>query len=55
MVKLISKVNQIEVLGHDSAVISMDYVPSRQNIMEETPAGNRFIEEPGYYIFTSSS
>ncbi|MGM0293197.1 hypothetical protein IGJ00_001719 [Enterococcus sp. AZ062] len=50
VVKLISKVNQIEVLGHDSAVISMDYVPSRQNIMEETPAGNRFIEEPGYYI-----
>lgn len=50
VVKLISKVNQIEVLGHDSAVISVDYVPSRQNIMQETPAGNRFIEEPGYYI-----
>jgi len=50
VVKLISKVKQIEVLGHDSAVISLDYVPSRQNIMEETPAGNRFIEEPGYYI-----
>lgn len=50
VVKLISKVNQIGVLGHDSAVISMDYVPSRQNIMQETPAGNRFIEEPGYYI-----
>ncbi|WP_206858880.1 glycoside hydrolase family 38 C-terminal domain-containing protein [Candidatus Enterococcus mangumiae] len=50
VVKLISKGNQIEVLGHESSVISMDYVPSRQNIMEETPAGNRFIEEPGYYI-----
>lgn len=52
IVKLLSKVNDIDVVGHRTTTITADYVASRENIMEETPAGNRWIEEPGYYIMT---
>lgn len=38
--------------GADSVVIKEEYVESRKNILEETPAGNRFITESGYYILT---
>lgn len=34
----------------DATIIEETYVKSRENILEETPAGNIFIEEPGYYI-----
>ncbi len=36
----------------ESRVVSSEYVKSRENILEETPAGNRYITEAGYYILT---
>ncbi len=34
----------------DSRIISSQYVESREDVLEETSSGNRFITEPGYYI-----
>ncbi len=34
----------------DATIIEETYVKPRKNVLEETPAGNVFIEEPGYYI-----
>ncbi|MEF7611694.1 alpha-mannosidase [Enterococcus casseliflavus] len=51
-VKIVSRTNNIKVIGADSSVLEAVYIPSRKNIMEETPAGNRFIEEEGYYLLT---
>ena len=34
----------------DATIIEETYVKPRENVLEETPAGNIFIEEPGYYI-----
>ncbi|GCF94624.1 glycosyl hydrolase [Enterococcus florum] len=51
-VTLLSKTQEIEVAGCASVVLAAEYVDSRENILEETPAGNRFITEPGYYKLT---
>lgn len=34
----------------DATIIEETYIQPRENVLEETPAGNIFIEEPGYYI-----
>ncbi|EAD5762187.1 alpha-mannosidase [Listeria monocytogenes] len=34
----------------DATIVQEEFIPSRENVLEETPAGNRFIEEPGYYV-----
>ncbi len=36
----------------DACIVNEVYVPSRKNILEETSAGNRYIEEEGYYLLT---
>lgn len=51
-VTILSPTANVRFDGADSVVINADYVDSRENILEETPAGNRFITEPGYYILT---
>jgi alpha-mannosidase len=51
-VTILSSTNKICFTGADSVVVKQKYVDSRENILEETPAGNRFITEPGYYILT---
>lgn len=51
-IKLLAATKEIEIVGCNSLVIEADYVESRENVLEETPAGNRFITEPGYYILT---
>lgn len=33
-----------------ATIVSETYIDARQEVLEETPAGNRFIEEPGYYV-----
>lgn len=35
-------------------ILSAEYVESRENILEEIPAGKRYITEPGYYIITAA-
>ncbi|WP_314208640.1 glycoside hydrolase family 38 C-terminal domain-containing protein [Vagococcus salmoninarum] len=51
-IKLLATTKEIEIADCESLVLSADYVDSRENVLEETPAGNRFITEPGYYILT---
>ncbi|MBC1230868.1 alpha-mannosidase [Listeria booriae] len=34
----------------NATIIHEQFIEPRQNVLEETPAGNRYIEEPGYYI-----
>lgn len=34
----------------DATIVQSEYIESREDVLEETPAGNRFIEEPGYYV-----
>lgn len=51
-VTVLSRTATIRFSGADSVVVKEEYVNSRENILEETPAGNRFITEPGYYILT---
>lgn len=51
-VTILSKTKEIEVVGCEAIVLAAEYVDSRENILEETPAGNRFITEPGYYMLT---
>ncbi|MGK4094111.1 alpha-mannosidase [Pediococcus pentosaceus] len=36
----------------ESQVLNSKYVDSRENILNETPAGNQYITEDGYYILT---
>lgn len=50
--KLLSKTKDIAVIGYDSVVLNAQYIESRDNILEETPAGNRYITEASYYMLT---
>ncbi|MHC5390574.1 alpha-mannosidase [Listeria welshimeri] len=34
----------------NATIVKEEFIPSRENVLEETPAGNRFIEEPGYFV-----
>lgn len=34
----------------DAVILDQTYIPSRENILEETPSGNQMIREPGYYV-----
>ncbi|WP_206912073.1 hypothetical protein IGL98_001407 [Enterococcus sp. DIV0840] len=52
VVTLLSKTKEIAIVGCESVILDAEFVESRENITEETPAGNRFITEPGYYILT---
>lgn len=52
IVQLLSKTKEIAIVGCDSVLLEAEFVESREHIMEETSAGNRFITEPGYYILT---
>ncbi|MFD2305387.1 glycosyl hydrolase [Enterococcus termitis] len=52
IVKLLSPVKEINVAGCSAVVLEAEYIDSRENVLEETPAGNRFITEQGYYILT---
>lgn len=50
-VQVISSTKQISFPEHPEAVIvEADYVEVRENVLFETPAGNEYIEEPGYYL-----
>lgn len=50
-VQVISPTKQISFPDHPEAVIvETDYVEARENVLFETPAGNEYIEEPGYYL-----
>lgn len=51
-VQVLAKRKEIHFYGTDFIIEKADYVESRENILEETPAGNRYITEPGYYILT---
>lgn len=52
VVKLLSRTKDIEIPNCAVVILEAEYIESRENIMEETPAGNRFITEAGYYILT---
>ncbi|MBC1500128.1 alpha-mannosidase [Listeria weihenstephanensis] len=50
-IQVVTKNKQICFPEHPNAtIIKEQYIESRENVLEETPAGNRFIEEPGYYV-----
>lgn len=34
----------------NATIVKEEFISSRENVLEETPAGNRFIEEPGYFV-----
>ncbi|MGG5372584.1 alpha-mannosidase [Enterococcus sp. AZ196] len=51
-VTVLSSKPNVQFLTAESVVVQQEFVASRENILEETPAGNRYITEPGYYILT---
>lgn len=51
-VTVLSSTTNVHFNGAASTVVKAEYVESRENILEETPAGNQYITEPGYYILT---
>ncbi|WP_313631072.1 glycoside hydrolase family 38 C-terminal domain-containing protein [Enterococcus devriesei] len=51
-VTVLSSKPNIRFFEAEAVVIHQEFVASRENILEETPAGNRYITEPGYYILT---
>lgn len=51
-VKVLSKKANVRFYDNESEVIHTEYIAPRENILEETPGGNRYITEPGYYILT---
>ncbi|MDM8099165.1 glycoside hydrolase family 38 C-terminal domain-containing protein [Oceanobacillus oncorhynchi] len=51
-IQVLTKRKDIHFYDRDFTIEKVDYVDSRENILEETPAGNRYITEPGYYILT---
>ena len=52
VVQVLSPVKEVTVRGYSSTILNAEYIESRENILEETPAGNRYITEPGYYQLT---
>ncbi len=51
-IKILSATPFVKFEGHESYITDSQFVPSREDVLEETPSGNRFITEPGYYILT---
>lgn len=51
-VKLLSKKANVRFYDNESEVIHTEYIAPREGILEETPGGNRYIKEQGYYILT---
>lgn len=51
-VTVLSPTENVRFNGAEAVVIEKEYIDRRENILEETPAGNRYITEPGYYILT---
>ena len=51
-VKLLSTTKNIEIVDYESVVLHAEYIDERENILEETPAGNHYITEDSYYILT---
>ncbi|MBC1474041.1 alpha-mannosidase [Listeria grandensis] len=50
-IQVVTKNKQIHFPEYpDAMIIHEQYISARDNVLEETPAGNRFIEEPGYYV-----
>ncbi|KGL45585.1 glycosyl hydrolase [Listeria newyorkensis] len=50
-IQVVTKNKQIHFPDYpDATIIKERYIEPRENVLEETPAGNRFIEEPGYYV-----
>ncbi|EUJ21729.1 glycosyl hydrolase family protein [Listeria grandensis FSL F6-0971] len=50
-IEVITKTKQIHFPEYPDATITQEtYIEARENVLEETPAGNQFIEEPGYYV-----
>ncbi|REC30955.1 glycosyl hydrolase [Enterococcus pseudoavium] len=52
IVTVLSTKPNVKFSGAESVVIKQEFINSRENILEETPAGNRYITEPGYYVLT---
>ena len=52
VIQVISPFESIEFPGITSEILASKKMESRENILEETPAGNRYITEPSYYILT---
>lgn len=50
IVTVLSSAESVHFNEYPSEVIDVEYVDSRENILEEIPAGKRYITEPGYYI-----
>lgn len=51
---VLSKSPNISFKDNTCTILKREYVKSRENILEETPAGNQYIQEPGYYKLTIS-
>lgn len=50
-ITVITETKDIQFVNHrDATIIAEEFVAARDNIMQETPNGNIFIQEPGYFI-----